>query len=81
MNWDEFRNWLIQTLGFKKKSAIDVVSRVKRISKFIDIDSKIDQEDLRNQLNDNIEYSALSKFVRPQLRRAALLYWQFQSKN
>lgn len=78
---ENFKEWLMQNKKMKHRSARDVISRVKRVSKYVNVKMNVDDSDLVNLLEKNSEFSKLSKFVRPQMRRALILYREFNGKR
>ena len=78
---EKFKEWLIQNKKMKPRSARDVLSRAKRVSSYVNIKLDIDDNDLVNLLEKNSEFSKLSKFVRPQMRRALILYREFSKEQ
>jgi DNA (cytosine-5)-methyltransferase 1 len=80
MEFENFRKWLINKIGYKNKSAGDVISRIRRIRKFIKVPEPIEPITLF-QLQQNEEYKKLSLSVRSQLKKALLLFSEFQRTN
>ncbi|PIE75408.1 MAG: DNA (cytosine-5-)-methyltransferase [Deltaproteobacteria bacterium] len=72
-----FKNWLIENKKLTPRSAKDVLSRLKRVSKYVNVKMEVDDLDLINLLEKNSEFSRLSRYVRPQMRRALVLYREF----
>lgn len=77
---EKFKEWLMQNKKMKPRSARDVLSRVKRVSSYVNVTMDVDDSDLVNLLEKNSEFSRLSKFVRPQMRRALVLYREYNKK-
>jgi len=76
-----FQYWLTNSVGLQLKSARDVVSRVRRASKYVDLDLEIGNDKLIDLLQKNPAYEKLSMYVRSQLRRAVLLYREYNHKG
>lgn len=76
-----FKAWLMNNKGLKERSAKDVLSRVKRVSKFVNVRMKVAENDLLNLLEKNSEFAVLSKYVRPQMKRALVLFREFDNKE
>lgn len=77
MTDDGFKAWLIEKKGFTTASAKDVVSRARRASLFGDICKKIKDEKIIDLLDNNSNFTKLSVFVKPQIKRAALLFREY----
>jgi hypothetical protein len=77
MEFGLFRKWLEDYKGLKQKSAGDVISRLKRVNKLIEVDSAAPYEKILLSLENNEEFKNLSLFVKPQLRQAIKLYKEF----
>jgi len=80
METDQFKVWLVKSVGLGKPSAKDVTSRLSRASKFVNTRSKIATDDLLHQLSKHPEFKACTVSVRSQLRRAVRLYRDFLSR-
>jgi hypothetical protein len=73
-----FREWLKSDRGLQEKSARDVVSRIRRVTKMInEINLENSYEDILHNLNNNEEFKSLSVYVQPQIKRAVSLYQDF----
>ena len=77
MELEKFRKWLIEVIGYKKKTAGDVVSRIHRVRKMINLPEQIEPI-LMFQLQQNEDYRKLSHSVKSQLKKALLLLSEFQ---
>ncbi|MEW9053066.1 MAG: hypothetical protein AB2392_18040 [Neobacillus sp.] len=77
MDLDLFRQWLLDNKGLMKKSAGDVVSRVKRVNKLIHLEPHTSYEGIVMILEKNEEFSKLSTFVKPQLKHSIRMYKEF----
>ena len=69
-----FQNWLSETKKIGRRSCSDVLSRLKRASSFIDIDSPLSDEELLFRLGIKEDFKKLTRPVKSQLRRAVTLY-------
>ena len=78
---EEFKAWLIDYAGFSGISAKDVVSRVRRASEMVNMDAKMDTEDLLHKMSKNAGFKDLSVSVRSQIRRAVKLYKEFDKRK
>jgi DNA (cytosine-5)-methyltransferase 1 len=76
----ELRKWLIETKLLSKKSASDVICRLKRAKTFINIDISDNTETLLFHLSENPVFKTLTQSVRSQLKRAVRLYKDFNTK-
>lgn len=77
MEFDLFKHWLMYDKGLMKKSAGDIVSRVKRVNKLIDIEPSVSYESIVISLENNEEFRKLSTFVKPQLKHSIKLYKEY----
>lgn len=71
---DTFLMWLSENHAFEERSCRDVVSRLKRAAKLIDIDSDLPDDELLFRLNSLDEFKKLSSPVKSQIKRAVTLY-------
>ncbi len=78
---DAFAKWLSTSTSLGDKSLRDVVSRLKRASKYLELPSDGELPVLLSKLNINTEFKALGMTVRSQLRRAVALYIQFKKEE
>lgn len=69
-----FLTWLSENHAMGGRSCRDVASRLKRASKFIDIDSDLPDDELLFRLGTVTEFKKLTTPVRSQLKRAVTLY-------
>lgn len=74
MTNETFEKWLVREVKFRPKSATDTASRLRRAERFIELSRPLKEEDLASKLSRDKEFSKLSIFVKPQLKRAVLLY-------
>ena len=83
MNLDEthFKIWLVQNKKLSKRSADDVLSRVKRVSSILGgiSDHKIDQA--KEALIDSYQYLAMKADMKSQLKRSLLLLCDYVSEH
>lgn len=83
MNLDEthFKIWLVQNKKLSKRSADDVLSRVKRVSSILGgiSDHKIDQA--KAALIDSYQYLAMKADMKSQLKRSLLLLCDYVSEH
>jgi DNA (cytosine-5)-methyltransferase 1 len=78
MELEKFDGWLKRSVGLTDKSASDVVSRLRRAARFINVNSKQAVEDVIHKLGKDPKFNQLTYTVRSQLRRAVKLYRQFE---
>lgn len=78
---ETFKEWLVKNKNMQPRSARDVLSRARRVSQYVNVRMAVDDSDLVNLLENNSEFSQLSQFVRPQMRRALILYREFDAKR
>jgi len=81
MELEKFDGWLKRSVGLTDKSASDVVSRLRRASQFINVNSKQAIEDVIHKLGKDPKFNQLTDTVRSQLRRAVKLYRQFEDRH
>jgi hypothetical protein len=81
MNLDLFKDWIENNTGLKGKSARDVISRLKRVEKMIDINKFSTYEEILKELDENREFNTLTTYVKPQVKRALKLYIKFAQEN
>lgn len=75
MNNSRLLEWLINEKNMSVRSAKDVISRCGRVCRMLNINS-IGKDTLENlQRNDEFEYSSM--FIKSQLKRAVILYNEF----
>ncbi len=77
MNKDHFVEWLQAQKGFDLKSSRDVMSRLNRATKFVNLSNKTDIEMLIFKLSSNAEFKMLNPCVKSQLKRALRLADEF----
>lgn len=75
----DFVCWLRENEGLKEKSARDVLSRLKRASKIVDLSQRIPDEDLLFEISKTPEFKKMSMSVRSQIKRAIKLYRKYHS--
>lgn len=75
MNYDSFREWLKTEKSMSERSARDTVSRLKRALRIISEESITALS--TDKLNEAAEFNRLSMFIKSQLRRAIILYQEF----
>ncbi|MDR6125205.1 hypothetical protein QFZ87_004802 [Bacillus sp. SLBN-46] len=81
MELDLFKEWLEKNTGLKGKSVRDVISRLKRVEKIIDLNLNATYEQILEELDKNEEFSNLTTYVKPQIKRAVKLYKKFVQEN
>jgi hypothetical protein len=73
----EFRDWLLNDKRLASASVSDVVSRVRRVSRMVDVCSKTSASDLAVQMAKHKDFPD-SIYVRCQLKRALNLFREFR---
>jgi DNA (cytosine-5)-methyltransferase 1 len=74
----DFRNWLKEKFNFTDRSAGNVLSRLKRVRRFLKVDAiEADAGSLDRNLSAIPEFKALTPSVKSQLRRAVQLHREF----
>jgi hypothetical protein len=76
-----FQCWLSETKNIGHRSCSDVLSRLKRASSFIDIDSPLSDEELLFHLSVKEDFKKLTRPVKSQLKRAVTLYREHKFNN
>jgi hypothetical protein len=74
-------NWVSDKYKMGDKSARDVVSRLKRVTKYVDVDLPITDEELIFKLEITEEFKNLSMTVKSQLKRSITLYREYKKEN
>jgi hypothetical protein len=78
---EAFRKWLCTEVGLQNRSAGNVVSRLKRAQNFVNVfDDVCDNDELIFKMTRNPDFKSLTNTVQSQLKRAVLLYREFQSQ-
>jgi|LakMenEpi03Aug12_release.lakeMendotaPanAssembly.Ray.scaffolds.fasta_scaffold2010272_1 hypothetical protein len=78
---EQFHAWLIQARGFATKPARDMISRVRRVRRYVDEDRITDEPHAWAFVIHHTELARCSSTVRSQLKRAVLIYQQFLKCN
>lgn len=78
LNEIAFKGWLVSTEGLAQRSAADVVSRVRRAAGLTDVLGCDDVEDIVYRMSKKDDFKSLSNSVRSQIKRAVILYKDFQ---
>ena len=79
MNTVDFINWLITSKKLSNRSAKDVVSRCKRISK-LNNDTELDKVNYEIFINSEV-FLSQTIFIKSQLKRAFNLYIEFRKSK
>ena len=77
MEQDGFLSYLKKEKKLSPRSAKDVISRIKRANTFVNVDSKKNYNSIVIQLERINEFSDLSQYVKPQIKRAVFLYKEY----
>jgi len=78
MDADRFRQWLRRHTQLSEQSIGDVISRTRRVQRYVSIDAAASDVHVLRQLEDHSEFHDLSPTVQSQLKRAAHLYRRFR---
>ena len=78
MNYQEFLVWLETERKMSKRSAKDVVSRLKRVVSLMGSDS-LDNTSV-SKLNEVAAFDECTMFIKSQLRRSVTLYLEYSNK-
>lgn len=78
MNYQEFLAWLETERKMSKRSAKDVVSRLKRVVGLLGSDT-LDSTSV-SKLNEVAAFDECTMFIKSQLRRSVALYLEYSSK-
>ena len=81
MQTDDFISWVGKKYEMGDKSARDVFSRLKRASKYVNVDLPISDEELLFKLGTIEEFKNLTMAVKSQLRRSVRLYREYKREN
>lgn len=81
MNYQEFYEWLKCNRGMGDRSSKDVISRLKRVVKISNLNSNNLEMLTINNLESSKDYSCLSIYIKSQLKRAVILYNEFENRN
>jgi len=76
-----FATWLEENAELGSRGRRDVVSRARRVSQWLDLNTIESGLELEYQLRRNPDFCACTPCVRSQLKRAASLYLQFQGSR
>lgn len=74
----KFQSWLRTKTGLSRKSARDVVSRLRRVTRYVEVPARFSYDELVYKLSVNPQYKRSSVFVRSQLKRAVRLLADFR---
>lgn len=78
MNYQEFLVWLETERKMSKRSAKDVVSRLKRVVGLLGSDT-LDSTSV-SKLNEVAAFDECTMFIKSQLRRSVTLYLEYSNK-
>lgn len=78
MNYQEFLAWLETERQMSKRSAKDVVSRLKRVVGLLGSDT-LDSTSV-SKLNEVAAFDECTMFIKSQLRRSVALYLEYLNK-
>lgn len=76
-----FRNWLCNDIGLQSRSAKDVLSRLTRAHKYVNVVDKVSDDELIFRMAQNQEFKDIPRTVQSQLKRAVKLYRVFLRIN
>lgn len=75
-----FSRWLERNTKIGDKGRRDIISRLKRANRYLDIDKVKNDDEIRYLLSQNEEFTALSAYVKSQLKRSVHFYMKFLGK-
>lgn len=81
MSYQEFYEWLKYNRGMGDRSSKDVISRLKRVVKISNLNSNNLEMITIERLESSKDYSCLSIYIKSQLKRAVVLYNEFENRN
>ncbi len=81
MSYQEFYEWLKYNRGMGDRSSKDVISRLKRVVKISNLNSNNLEMITIESLESSKDYSCLSIYIKSQLKRAVVLYNEFENRN
>ncbi|MDP8245043.1 MAG: hypothetical protein P9L94_13240 [Candidatus Hinthialibacter antarcticus] len=81
IKFNEFKVWLRQNTDLTERTVCDMISRLKRLTAFINPLSAPDSEMLYYLIRTNEHFKNSSPSVRSQLKRAGTLYREFYFKK
>jgi hypothetical protein len=73
----DFREWLSRRRGLKGRSLGDVVSRLRRVASWIDLQDQRSDAEILFWLSQDTRFAACSPNVKSQLKRAVSYYRVF----
>ena len=76
---EDFLNWLANNKKMTKRSSRDVVSRIRRVKRLLDID-EITKESV-SRLEEEALYQNYSVSIKSQLKRAVLLKLEYEEEH
>ena len=79
MDYIGFNSWLLEDQGMSKRSAKDVLSRCRRVCKWLNIE--VITSNTSEDLLENSEYTNSSMFIKSQLKRAVSLWLEYNREN
>jgi len=79
MNYQSFLDWLIIDKKMSARSAKDVISRVKRVLKVLNIDVLTSSS--CSDLVSSPWFISQSMFIKAQLKRSVVLYFEFSESE
>lgn len=79
MDFEGFNKWLVESKGISQRSTNDVLSRVRRVMKILNVDEI--SQDTKTSLVKNESFQETSRFIQAQLKRAVILYSEFLAEK
>jgi len=77
----DFRLWLELNTSLRGRSLSDVISRVRRAARMINLSSALTAEDVQAMSLRSSEFHMCSMPVKSQIKRAACLFVQFRENS
>lgn len=78
IDYEQFNEWLIANTNLSDKSVRDVISRLKRVSTFINLNVTSSKDEIIYKLSQNSNFKSLNMDIRSQLKKAIKLYKEYQ---
>lgn len=81
MEESKFKQWLQKEVSLKARSSRDVISRLKRANRFINVSLFITSDHAISELSHQPNFQELSYHTKSQLRRSIKFFFKFRAYN
>lgn len=81
MEENKFKQWLENEVGLKARSSRDVISRLKRANRFINVSLFLTSDHAIAELSHQPNFQELSYHTKSQLRRSIKFFFKFRDYN